>query len=691
MVGLLETGVPMTRGAVDPVPDEAHAELGHIDVRDSCGVLIGSGGVQVNLFVDAAQLRVARSAYLEQVRRIAPPGLRDRDGEMAELARFCLAAEGPSYAWWQAGPWAGKSALLSAFVLRPPREVAEHATIVSFFITARLAAQDTREAFTRVLAEQLAALLGQSLPAVLPETTREAYLLGLLSEAAFGCAAEGRRLVLVVDGLDEDRGVTAGPGAHSIAGLLPADPPAGMQVIVAGRPNPPVPDDVPDWHPLRDPAIIRSLPASPHAREVQRLARAELRVLLDGSGTERDLLGLLAAARGGLTGQDLATLAGIPLWEAEGVVRAAAGRALQSRPSLLNPVARQEVWLLAHEELQAAAADCLGDRLTAYREQLHAWADGYRDRGWPLETPEYLLDGYFRLLADLGDLPRMTGCALDASRHDRMLDLSGGDAAALAEARTTLDRIAAQDAPDLASALALACHRDRLVSRNSRIPTSLPAVWAALGQLARARALTASITSPGRRAVALAEVAGALAGSGYRQAGEAAAHAAEEAAADAEATACAITDPYDRPEAMSKVAGALARAGQYERAEVVARSVTKDFMQSSALSGVAWILAGAGRHERAEAVARTITDEETRAYALAAVAAALARAGQHERAEAVATQAEAAADAITDPPPARLLCAVAGVLARAGRYQRAEAVADSIIDAHFHACALEDR
>ena len=86
--------------------------------------------------------------------------------------------------------------------------------------------------------------------------------------------------MLVVDGLDEDRGVTTGQDAHTIAGLLPADPPAGMRVIVAGRPNPPIPDDVPDWHPLRDPGIIRALRESQNARDVERLSRQELQRLL---------------------------------------------------------------------------------------------------------------------------------------------------------------------------------------------------------------------------------------------------------------------------------------------------------------------------------------------------------------------------------------------------------------------------
>jgi hypothetical protein len=38
-----------------------------------------------------------------------------------------------------------------------------------------------------------------------------------------------------------------------------------MRVIVASRPSPPVPEDVPAWHPLRDPAVIRPLSASAQA------------------------------------------------------------------------------------------------------------------------------------------------------------------------------------------------------------------------------------------------------------------------------------------------------------------------------------------------------------------------------------------------------------------------------------------
>lgn len=43
-----------------------------------------------------------RSAYLEQVRRIAPGQLQDRDRELAELAAFCTEPGRGPYAWWRA-------------------------------------------------------------------------------------------------------------------------------------------------------------------------------------------------------------------------------------------------------------------------------------------------------------------------------------------------------------------------------------------------------------------------------------------------------------------------------------------------------------------------------------------------------------------------------------------------------------
>ena len=127
---------------------------------------------------------------------------------------------------------------MSWFVLHPPAGIRDS---YSFFVTARFASQDERGAFIENVLEQLATLLGEPLPAYLTDSTRDAHLMGMLSDTARVCEERGERLVLVVDGLDEDRGVTTGPGAYSIAALLPASPPADMRIVVSGRPNPPYP------------------------------------------------------------------------------------------------------------------------------------------------------------------------------------------------------------------------------------------------------------------------------------------------------------------------------------------------------------------------------------------------------------------------------------------------------------------
>ena len=120
---------------------------------------------------------------------------------------------------------------------------------------------------------------------------------------------------------------------------------------------------MPDWHPLRDPAIIRLLQDSPYARDVQRLGRQELQRLLHGTQAGQDLLGLLTAARGGLSGPDLEELTGAPLWDIEEILHTVAGRTFTRRVSRWTPGTGPEVYLLGHEELQAAASRYLGQRL----------------------------------------------------------------------------------------------------------------------------------------------------------------------------------------------------------------------------------------------------------------------------------------------------------------------------------------
>lgn len=140
-----------------------------------------------------------RSGYVGQVGDIAPLQLLGRQGELEELAAWCAGGD-EEYVWWQAGPRAGKSALMAWLVLHPPPGT----WVVSFFVTAPLAGQADSAAFTDSLLDQLAAVTGEQVPPVTSAAVRDGLRRRLLEGAAARAVKAGRRLVLVVDGLDED-------------------------------------------------------------------------------------------------------------------------------------------------------------------------------------------------------------------------------------------------------------------------------------------------------------------------------------------------------------------------------------------------------------------------------------------------------------------------------------------------------
>ncbi|WP_406083520.1 SAV_2336 family protein [Micromonospora zamorensis] len=436
-----------------------------------------------------------QSEYLQIVRQIAPEQLMDRESELAELVAFCTAPDsGPSYLLLSAPPWAGKSALLASFVLDPPSGV----RVVPFFVTTRYAGQSDRTAFLDVTIEQLAELLNEPLPGSLIGATREAHWRQLLTRAAVSCRRAGQRLVLIIDGLDEDLGISAEADSFSIAGLLPVRPPAGMRVIAAARPSPPLPSDVPIDHPLRG-ADVRHLTPSSHATMVWAAAARELHRVFDSDSAALDVIGLIVAAGGGLSGPDIGELTGLQSREIENNL-AVNGRLLSTRRGQLRP--DTVMYLISHEELQNRAAELLGPRLLEYRTRLEAWVAKYRLRNWPADTPEYLLTGYFRLLASTGSVSQMLELVLDLHRQARLKALTGNDDALLAQIVILMDTPG-----DL-------LHRERLVDllavieqRNFGVPDALPVAWAALGEMARAKQLARTIENPNERVRVLAELA----------------------------------------------------------------------------------------------------------------------------------------------------------------------------------------
>jgi Trypsin-like peptidase domain len=617
---------------------------------------------------------ILRSAYLEQVRDIAPDALIGRDSELTQWAEFCAGTE--AYAWWQAGPWAGKSALASWFVTHPPAG----ADIVSFFITGRLYGQADSDAFLDAMIEQLGALSPGGGQAASAAGARVGTWLNLLASVAAQAEERGRRLVVVVDGLDEDDAGALPPrGRPSIASLLPRRPPRGARFIITSRPDPGLPDDVPAGHPLRA-CIPCQLQVSWVAEDLERRAKLELQDLLVGDQVAIDVVGCIAGSGGGLTMSDLSALTGAAPHKLDPVLRGVFGRSLHTRVSAYprdagaDPATR--VYLFAHETLRVTAEEQLGTELTGYRQRIHNWIGSYASQGWPDTTPSYSVRGYPGLLTATSDGARLSALARDPRRHAYLLRVTGSEYATLTEIGGALRLVAAQDVPDLQALVELAIYRHAISIRGQSIPVSLPAAWARLARFDHAEALARAITKPGARAQALAELATAAAQTRNSE-------LAARLATDAEDLARTITNPHIQARPLTVLATAAAQAGNQDRAETLARSITDPRYRAPELAELAAVAAQTGNSELAarlatdaEDLARTITATYFQARALAELAAAAAQAGDSNRSARLATDAEDKARTLTNPDvQTQALAGLAAAAARAGDSDRAARLA----------------
>ncbi|MFI5909271.1 hypothetical protein [Dactylosporangium sp. NPDC051541] len=308
-----------------------------------------------------------RSGYIEQVAELVPAGgLLDRGEELAELAEFCHGDE--AFLWWQARPWAGKSALMATFVRNPPPRV----DVVSFFVTARLAGYADSNALIDVLIDQLSAIIGQPLPRTSAFAMRDMHRRSVIRDAVRQVQDSGRELVMVLDGLDEDVRGRPGSGLASVASVLPRLLGGRARVIVSSRPDPPLPQDVLDSHPLRR-CRIRQLAVSPHATDVAELAWQELTDLLFRGRAERDIIGFLAVRKGGLTLVELEQLTGIAPFRLEHILTGNLGRTVVARVDHgVSPP--QRLYVFIHEALVKVAREQLGTHMARYRRRLERWA-----------------------------------------------------------------------------------------------------------------------------------------------------------------------------------------------------------------------------------------------------------------------------------------------------------------------------
>jgi hypothetical protein len=217
--------------------------------------------------------------------------------------------------------------------------------VVSFFVISRLADRSDGPAFTRQVSEHLAALLEEPPPPSGPVADEEGER--LLEAAAERAQPRDRRLLLVVDGLDEDQGARPGSGRPSIASLLPSRPHPALRMLVMSRLHPDLPRDVPHDHPLRR-AVPRILEPYAGAQDLAQLATQEVLDAINGDRLDADVLVFLTASSDGLSVDELAELTGQLGSQIESRVESAFGRSLAVAPPW-GLLSRDVVYFFAHD------------------------------------------------------------------------------------------------------------------------------------------------------------------------------------------------------------------------------------------------------------------------------------------------------------------------------------------------------
>ena len=448
-----------------------------------------------------------RPAYSQMIEKLRPSGgLLDRDSELGALRAFARpGGDGQisrPYLDWVAETWAGKTALAAQFASDPPPGT----DIIAFFVS-RTRAQQAADFWSNAC-DQLAALINEASPL----QPNEATFLKLWAEAGDEAKRNGRTLVLLIDGLDED------DQSPLIARAIPPDGDQTRRIIVFRRDQPEL--NLPTEHPLSDQRKCdhKTLVKNAHARAREEESLDTLRKFL--TGRQADILGVLAAA-GPISARDIAAVLCVEdpsLPDSRLLSAREISPQLRHAVSLglLSPLANApERFAFQHDMLWQMTVGQLAadDVIAVHQDAIKRWAAGYAERSWPDGTPSYLLVGYPAFLAGLPDTAELAALTTPA-RITRLRASTGDDAAAVHELTLAIGQLAKAKHTDLPTACRLAFRREHLLDALSRYPVSLIEAHAALGHWERAEQIAEYQAWPVARVGGLTAVGAAAVNAG---------------------------------------------------------------------------------------------------------------------------------------------------------------------------------
>ena len=321
---------------------------------------------------------------------LAPPLLLNRERELDELRAF--ATSGETWRWLRGAAYAGKTALVASFVTRPPADT----NLVLCFLR-RTTRSNSAEYVLETLNAQLAAFAEQ--PGYQPArfiVDQQRVLGQLVADAAAESAKRSRRLLILLDGLDEY------DDEIDVSAWLPESLPAGASMLVTSRSGAMV--GIYPGHALAQ--HTHEVTASAAAREVQRLAEADLRLTLKTANSiQFAIIGYLCAASAPMTAATLHNLLLrenhlVYLPQVEDLLRVSLGRVVTELTNRIKPA--EGSFAFAHAALQEVALDKFRDAVRDFHARIVAWGNSFKEARWPVETPDYVLRHYAFHLATLG-------------------------------------------------------------------------------------------------------------------------------------------------------------------------------------------------------------------------------------------------------------------------------------------------
>ncbi|MGW2869967.1 hypothetical protein [Kitasatospora sp. NPDC001225] len=539
---------------------------------------------------------------------------RGRKRERAAMDAFVCdrSPQAASYLWWHAQLPVGKTALLTDYARQPPKDVDTLICVLS-----EEHGRNTRTGFLADLRQQL------QVPELRRKRSDEAEFTHLLTKAAGRSRKQKRQLLLVVDGLDEDlawptAGAPGGTGVASIAALLPAAPAANVRVIVSSRRSGPLPADVPEGHPLRGRECLRPLAAGDWSEVVEQAGFADLERLRT-TNLGRAVTDLLAITDGGggLRAADLTELTGASVEDVTDLLHSRERRCIVSNEESAG------AHLLSHPEMPHAIRR-EWDQATRERctRRLHAWAERWREAGWPEGSPTYLLTEYPQMLDTAGERGRFL---LDPLRQLRVEAASGPqvmlDQLRLLKSELKAVEVSDPEQQEAGTAVRLAAALDLVQRRIGPVPPRAPVLLVRLGDVARACTVARSEPELVVRAARLAEVAVEAARAWHPDATAIAREAADCMVRAGRFTPRAGGFFEDACAEVAEAARALDTIGRRDEAKALFRAVVlSDAADMDALADGA-VLLSAGSYERfvevLEEHAEELSEADPRAQAMA--------------------------------------------------------------------------